>query len=46
MAEFLARIKNPNVSGFVFSSGGHVGFAAWARAYHLSLIINFFIQHD
>ncbi|MBI5763012.1 MAG: alpha/beta fold hydrolase [Planctomycetes bacterium] len=42
MAELFARIKNPNVAGLVLPSGGHVGFAAWARAYYFSLIVNFF----
>lgn len=42
MAELFARIKNPNVAGLVLPSGGHVGFAAWARAYYFSLITNFF----
>lgn len=46
MAELFARIKNPNVAGLVLPSGGHVGFAAWARSYYFSLIVNFFANSN
>lgn len=42
VAELIARTPNPNVAAVVLSGGGHVGFAAFARAYYYSLILNFF----
>ncbi len=42
VADLIAKTPNPNVAAVVLSGGGHVGFAAYARAYYFSLIINFF----
>lgn len=42
VADFMARTANPNVAAVVLPGGGHVGFAAYARAYYFSLIANFF----
>jgi len=44
-ADFAAITDNPNVASLILPSGGHVGFAAWARAYYFSLIVNFFDMH-
>lgn len=41
-ADFAAQTKNTNVASLILPSGGHVGFAAWARSYYFSLIVNFF----
>ncbi len=42
VADLFARLKNPNVAGVITPGGGHVGFAAYARGYYFSLIVNFF----
>jgi len=41
-ADLAAMTKNPYIAFLVLPSGGHVGFAAWARSYYFSLIINYF----
>lgn len=41
-ADFAAMTDNTNVASIVLPSGGHVGFAAWAREYYFSLLVNFF----
>lgn len=42
LADLMAMTENPNVAGLILPGGGHVGFAAYARAYYFSLILNFF----
>lgn len=42
VADLVAKTVNPNVAAIVLPGGGHVGFAAYARAYYFSLIANFF----
>lgn len=42
VADLIARTPNPNVAAIVLRGGGHVGFAAYARSYYYSLVINFF----
>lgn len=42
VADLIAKTPNPNVAAVVLPGGGHVGFAAYARAYYFSLILNFF----
>ena len=42
IADFIARVSNPNVAAIILYSGGHVGFAAYARSYYYSLILDFF----
>lgn len=42
IADWLATIDNPNVAAIILPSGGHVGFAAYAKDYYYSLIANFF----
>jgi len=42
VADLFSRVKNPNVAAIILPSGGHVGFAAYNRAYYFSLIMNFF----
>lgn len=41
-ADFVAQTDNTNVASIVLPSGGHVGFAAWAREFYFSLLVNFF----
>ncbi|MFQ5491348.1 MAG: alpha/beta hydrolase family protein [Phycisphaerae bacterium] len=42
VADFFADLSNRRVSGIILPGGGHVGFAAYAKRYHYSLIANFF----
>lgn len=42
VALLASRVRNPLIAAMVLPSGGHVGFAAYARAYYYSLIMNFF----
>ncbi len=42
VADLIARTSNPNIAALVLPGGGHIGFAAYARAYYFSLILNFF----
>ncbi|UCD29815.1 MAG: alpha/beta fold hydrolase [Planctomycetota bacterium] len=42
IADLMAETSNPNVAALLISGGGHIGFAAFARSYYYSLIINFF----
>jgi len=42
VAQLIAQTDNPNVAAIVLASGGHVGFAGYAKAYYLSLVTNFF----
>lgn len=41
-ADLMAGTSNPNIAALVLPSGGHTGFAAYARAYYYSLMVNFF----
>ncbi len=42
LADLIARTNNPNVAALILRGGGHIGFAAYCRAYYFSLILNFF----
>ncbi|MCK6485107.1 MAG: alpha/beta fold hydrolase [Phycisphaerae bacterium] len=42
VADLMAAVSNPNVAAIILPDGGHVGFAAYARRYYLSLIAGFF----
>jgi predicted alpha/beta-fold hydrolase len=42
VALLASRVRNPLVAAAVLPGGGHVGFAAYARAYYYSLIMNYF----
>lgn len=42
VADLIARTKNPNVAALILPGGGHIGFAAYAKAYYYSLILNYF----
>ncbi len=42
VADMVAGVRNPKVAAVILPSGGHVGFAGYARQYYLSLITNFF----
>jgi predicted alpha/beta-fold hydrolase len=42
VADLIANTPNHQVAALVIPGGGHVGFAAYARAYYFSLILNFF----
>ncbi len=42
LADLMARTANPNVAAMILPGGGHIGFAAYCRAYYFSLILNFF----
>jgi len=42
VADLVAGVRNPNVAALILRGGGHVGFAAYAREYFYSLMLNFF----
>lgn len=42
VADLTAGVSNPRVAAIILPDGGHVGFAAYARKYYLSLITGFF----
>ena len=42
LADLMADIANENVAALILHGGGHIGFAAYAKAYYFSLILNFF----
>lgn len=42
VATLVAKTSNPKVAALLLPDGGHVGFAAYARAHFYSLIVNFF----
>lgn len=42
VADLLVAVDNPQVAAIVLPGGGHIGFAAYARKYFYSLILNFF----
>lgn len=42
VADLVAGEPNPNVAALILAGGGHNGFAAYARSYYFSLIINYF----
>jgi predicted alpha/beta-fold hydrolase len=42
VADLMSTVKNPNVAALVLANGGHIGFAAYARAYYYNLIVQFF----
>lgn len=42
VADLVARVENPAVAALILPSGGHVGFAAYAKDYYFSMILNFF----
>lgn len=42
VADFISMTDNPNVAAIVLPGGGHVGFAAYCKAYYYSLISGFF----
>ena len=42
VADFIARIRNPNVAAIILPGGGHVGFGPYAPDYFLRLILSFF----
>lgn len=42
LADLIAHTSNPNVAALILRGGGHVGFAAYCRAYYFSLIFSFF----
>jgi dienelactone hydrolase len=42
VADLATETSDSNVGVLILPGGGHVGFAAYARAYYFSLIVNFF----
>lgn len=42
VADLIAVTANPNVAAIVLPSGGHVGFAGYAKEWYVSLVLNFF----
>ena len=42
LADLFAKTDNPHVAGMILPGGGHIGFAAFAKDYYFSLIVNFF----
>jgi predicted alpha/beta-fold hydrolase len=46
VSDLIAVTENPNVAAIMLPGGGHIGFAAYARRYYFSLIVNFFSVVD
>ena len=42
LADLVTPVTNPNVAAMILPGGGHVGFAAYARAYYFNFILSFF----
>ena len=42
LADLLATVDNPNVAALILPGGGHIGFAAYSKAYYFKLIHDFF----
>lgn len=42
VADFVSMVHNPNLAAIILPGGGHVGFAAYCKAYYYSLIAGFF----
>ncbi len=42
IADLVATTDNPNVASVILPGGGHVGFAAYAKAYYFGLVARFF----
>ncbi len=42
VADVLKGIENRKVAAVILPGGGHIGFAAYAKRYYFSLIMNFF----
>ena len=42
VAELMATVENPNVAAIVLPSGGHIGFAPFAKDWYYSMILSFF----
>lgn len=45
VADLISTTTNPNVAAIVLPSGGHVGFAGYAKEWYTSLVLNFFDPH-
>jgi predicted alpha/beta-fold hydrolase len=42
VAQLTAGLKNPNVATIVLPTGGHIGFAPYAKDWYYSMILSFF----
>ena len=42
VADLTAGLKNPNVAAVVLPSGGHIGFASYAKNWFYSMVLSFF----
>ena len=42
VADLMATVENPNVAAIVLPSGGHIGFAPFARDWYYSMVMSFF----
>jgi len=42
VADLYAGVKNPNVAAIVLPTGGHIGFASFAKDWYYSMILSFF----
>ena len=42
VADLMATVDNPNVAAIVLPSGGHIGFAPFARDWYYSMMLSFF----
>lgn len=42
VADVVAMTRNPLVAAVVLPGGGHIGFAAYSRAYYYGLVLGFF----
>ena len=42
VADLVAGLKNPNVATIVLPTGGHIGFAPYAKNWFYSMILSFF----
>jgi predicted alpha/beta-fold hydrolase len=45
VADVTAGLKNPNFATIVLPSGGHIGFAPYAKSWYYSMILSFFDPH-
>ena len=42
VANLASGVKNPNVATIVLPTGGHIGFAPYAKSWYYSMILSFF----
>jgi predicted alpha/beta-fold hydrolase len=42
LADLAAEVKNPNVATIILPTGGHIGFASYAKDWFYSMVLSFF----